>query len=91
MLVNEITQNWLKIRVNSSVLGVPSGIPRNGSDERRKSSISREKCEEQESGRPPGEDRYMANVVLFAVSNQYLNGQTVTVSNGYVLTTGSEP
>jgi NAD(P)-dependent dehydrogenase (short-subunit alcohol dehydrogenase family) len=36
----------------------------------------------------PGNDRDMGNAVLFVATNQYLNGQTVTVDGGYTLAAG---
>jgi NAD(P)-dependent dehydrogenase (short-subunit alcohol dehydrogenase family) len=39
--------------------------------------------------RRPGHDRDMGNAILFAVTNQYLNGQTVAVDGGYLLHAGS--
>ena len=39
--------------------------------------------------RRPGHDRDMGNAILFAATNQYLNGQTVAVDGGYILHAGS--
>jgi NAD(P)-dependent dehydrogenase (short-subunit alcohol dehydrogenase family) len=39
--------------------------------------------------RRPGNDRDMGNAVLYAATNQYVNGQTIVVDGGYVLWAGS--
>jgi len=92
MLANEVTQNGLRIRINSIAPGVfPSEMTAQESDDRQKSHIPREKYQDKVPAGRPGEDRDMANAVLFTASNQYLNGQTVTVDGGYVLSAGSGP
>jgi NAD(P)-dependent dehydrogenase (short-subunit alcohol dehydrogenase family) len=92
MLANEVTQNGLRIRINSIAPGVfPSEMTAQESDDRQKSHIPREKYQDKVPASRPGEDRDMANAVLFTASNQYLNGQTVTVDGGYVLSAGSGP
>ncbi|KIX03889.1 uncharacterized protein Z518_07442 [Rhinocladiella mackenziei CBS 650.93] len=51
--------------------------------------IPRNKYKEKISAARSGEDRDMANANLFAATNQSLNGQTVAVDDGYVLSTSS--
>ncbi|EXJ82708.1 gluconate 5-dehydrogenase [Capronia epimyces CBS 606.96] len=92
MLANEVAQNGLKIRINSIAPGVfPSEMTASESDDQQKSQIPREKYEEKVPARRPGEDRDMANAVLFACSNQYLSGATIVLDGGYVLSAGSGP
>jgi len=92
MLANEVTQNGLRIRINSIAPGVfPSEMTAQESDDKQKSHIPREKYQDKVPAGRPGEDRDMANAVLFTATNQYLNGQTVTVDGGYVLSAGSGP
>ena len=54
----------------------------------QKSHIPKENFEGKVPANRPGTDRDMAQTVLFFVSNQYLNGQVVTVDGGYELATG---
>lgn len=90
MLANEIAMNGLKIRVNSVAPGVfPSEMTAKESGEDQKSSLAKEKYEEKVPARRPGKDEDMANVILFAATNQYFNGQNVTVDGGYVLQAGA--
>lgn len=91
MLANEISSaNGLRIRVNSIAPGVfPSEMTAGESDEKQKSHIPREKYEEKTTATRPGEDRDMANAILFAATNQYLNGQTIAVDGGYILSAGA--
>lgn len=93
MLANEVQSNGLRIRVNSIAPGVfPSEMTTGGeSGDDQKSHIPREKYADKVPAGRPGEDRDMANAVLFVATNQYLNGQTVTVDGGYVLRAGSSP
>ncbi|KIV83595.1 hypothetical protein PV11_05608 [Exophiala sideris] len=92
MLANEITQNGLRIRVNSVAPGVfPSEMTASESDDKQKSHIPREKYAEKVPASRPGEERDMANAILFLATNQYLNGQTVAVDGGYILSAGSGP
>lgn len=93
MLANEVAQNGLRIRINSIAPGVfPSEMTTGGeSDDAQKSHIPREKYESKVPAGRPGEDRDMANAILFAATNQYLNGQTVAVDGGYILSAGSGP
>jgi NAD(P)-dependent dehydrogenase (short-subunit alcohol dehydrogenase family) len=89
LLAAEIAGNGLKIRVNSIAPGVfPSEMTAGESGENQKSYIEREKYEKVPARRP-GNDRDMAGAILFAVCNQYLNGQTVAVDGGYLLHAGA--
>jgi len=89
MLAHEIASNGLKIRINSIAPGVfPSEMTAGDSDEKQKSFIPKEKYEDKVPAGRPGNDRDMANAILFAVTNQYLNGQTVPVDGGYILAAG---
>jgi NAD(P)-dependent dehydrogenase (short-subunit alcohol dehydrogenase family) len=89
MLANEIQENGLKIRVNSLAPGVfPSEMTTQESDENQKSHIPKDKFEGKVPAQRPGNDRDMANAVLFAVTNQYLNGQNFAVDGGYTLAAG---
>ncbi|KIW62771.1 hypothetical protein PV04_10905 [Phialophora macrospora] len=92
MLANEVAQNGLRIRINSIAPGVfPSEMTAQESGDDQKSHIPREKYQEKVPAGRPGEDRDMANAVLFCATNQYLNGQTVAVDGGYILSAGSGP
>ncbi|KAJ6184754.1 hypothetical protein N7519_006055 [Penicillium mononematosum] len=59
------------------------------SDGMQKSYIPAEKYRKKVPAGRPGKDEDMASAVLFAVCNQYLNGQTVVVDGGYVLAAGT--
>lgn len=90
MLAHEVMTSKLRIRVNNIAPGVfPSEMTAGESDEKQKSSIPKEKYEGKTAARRPGKDEDMASTVLFVATNQYLNGQTVAVDGGYVLTAGS--
>ena len=93
MLAHEISglpSSRLPIRVNNIAPGVfPSEMTAGESDELQKSYIPAEKYETKVPARRPGKNEDMANAVLFASTNQYLNGQTVVVDGGYVLAAGS--
>jgi NAD(P)-dependent dehydrogenase (short-subunit alcohol dehydrogenase family) len=89
LLAAEVANNGLKIRINSIAPGVfPSEMTAGESDENQKSHIPKEKYERLPARRP-GNDRDMAGAVLFAATNQYLNGQTVVVDGGYTLDAGT--
>jgi NAD(P)-dependent dehydrogenase (short-subunit alcohol dehydrogenase family) len=89
MLSAEIAQVGLRIRVNSIAPGVfPSEMTTDGSGENQKSEMEKERKGDLPSGRP-GKDRDMAAAVLFAASCQYLNGQSIPVDGGYLISTGT--
>lgn len=89
MLASEIASNGLKIRVNSLAPGVfPSEMTASESDEYQKSHIPKEDFEGKVPARRPGRDVDMAQGALFAVTNQYLNGQNFAVDGGYTLSAG---
>jgi len=90
MLAHEVSSSGLKVRVNNIAPGVyPSEMTAGESDELQKSFIPKEKYEEKVPAARPGKDEDMAATVLFAVANQYFNGQTVVVDGGYVLAAGT--
>jgi len=90
LLASEVASNGLKIRINSIAPGVfPSEMTTEGSDEQQKSSIPKEKYEDKVPARRPGNDMDMAGAVLFAATNQYLNGQIVVVDGGYLIAVGT--
>ncbi|KAJ5517812.1 Short-chain dehydrogenase/reductase SDR [Penicillium expansum] len=90
MLAHEVSSSNLTIRVNNIAPGVyPSEMTAGESDEKQKSFIPKEKYENKVPAARPGKDEDMASAVLFATTNQYLNGQTVVVDGGYVLAAGS--
>ena len=90
LLASEISNNGIKVRVNAIAPGVfPSEMTTGGqSKDNQKSEIPAEKYAHLPARRP-GNDRDMANAVLFAATNQYLNGQIVPVDGGYLLKFGS--
>ncbi|CAG8233099.1 unnamed protein product [Penicillium nalgiovense] len=90
MLAHEIASSQLKIRVNNIAPGVfPSEMTAEGSDEKQKSTLPKEKFEGKVPAGRPGKDEDMGSAVLFTVSNQYLNGQTIVVDGGYLLAAGT--
>lgn len=90
MLASEVYNNGLKIRINSVAPGVfPSEMTAGGeSGANQKSFVPKEKYEGKVPAQRPGNDRDMASAILFTATNQYLNGQTVTVDGGYTLAAG---
>jgi NAD(P)-dependent dehydrogenase (short-subunit alcohol dehydrogenase family) len=89
MLASEIASNGLKIRVNSVAPGVfPSEITADESGENQKSEILKEKYVEKAPAQRPGNDRDKGAAILFAATNQYLNGQTAVVYGGYTMAAG---
>jgi NAD(P)-dependent dehydrogenase (short-subunit alcohol dehydrogenase family) len=89
LLASEITKHELKIRINAIAPGVfPSEMTTQDSQENQKSEMPKDKMGELPAGRP-GNDRDMANAILFAATNQYLNGQIVAVDGGYLLSAGA--
>ncbi|KAJ5096911.1 hypothetical protein N7456_007632 [Penicillium angulare] len=90
MLAHEITSSGLKIRVNNIAPGVfPTEMTAMESDEQQKSSLPKDKLQGKAPAGRPGKDEDMAGAVLFTVSNQYLNGQTIVVDGGFLLQTGT--
>ncbi|KAL4910084.1 hypothetical protein BDW74DRAFT_144412 [Aspergillus multicolor] len=90
LLAHEIASSGLKIRVNNIAPGVfPSEMTASESDDKQKSTLPKEKFEGKVPAGRPGKDEDMAGAVLFTATNQYLNGQTIVVDGGYVLSTGS--
>lgn len=90
MLASEISSNDVKVRINNIAPGVfPSEMTASESDENNKSQLPQEKYQKKLPSHRTGHDRDMANAVLFAVTNQYLNGQTIPVDGGYLLSTGT--
>jgi len=90
MLAHEVMTSDQRIRVNHIAPGVfPSEMTTNESNEIQKSHISKEKYAQKVPAARPGRDEDMASAVLFASTNQYLNGQSVVVDGGYVLAAGS--
>jgi NAD(P)-dependent dehydrogenase (short-subunit alcohol dehydrogenase family) len=92
MLAVEIAAAGLRVRVNSIAPGVfPSEITAGASDPRTgKSELSGGGWGTDGilAGRP-GADVDMAGAVLFAVTNQYLDGQIVAVDGGYLVKHGT--
>lgn len=93
MLSSEIAaSNRIKVRINSIAPGVfPSEMTAGESGSDQKSHIPAEKYAEKVPARRPGKDEDMASAVLFAATNQYLQGQTVTVDGGYIIAAGAGP
>ncbi|KAL8681563.1 MAG: hypothetical protein Q9224_006717 [Gallowayella concinna] len=89
MLASEVSNSGVKVRINAIAPGVfPSEMTAGSSDENQKSALPKDKKADLPSERP-GNDRDMANAILFAATNQYLNGQVVPVDGGYLLAYGS--
>lgn len=90
MLSSEIAGNGLKIRVNSIAPGVfPSEMTAKESGSDQKSHIPKDKYEDKVPARRPGKDEDMAGAILFAATNQYLNGITIPVDGGYIINAGA--
>ncbi|MCJ1310255.1 hypothetical protein MMC25_003917 [Agyrium rufum] len=90
MLSFEITNNNLKIRVNSIAPGVfPSEMTASDSADNMKSELPKEQFEGKVPADRPGNDRDFGNAVLFVATNQYLQGQTIAVDGGYIIRQGS--
>ncbi|KAL3956953.1 hypothetical protein ACCO45_009799 [Purpureocillium lilacinum] len=88
-----VKESRLKIRVNGIAPGVfPSEMTAGESGGDQKSELdrghfARSHGEDVPAGRP-GEERDMAQAVLFVVGCTYLSGQTVVVDGGYTLGAG---
>ena len=90
LLASEVASNGLKIRINTISPGVfPSEMTAKDSGDDQKSHIPKEKYEDKVPARRPGNDRDMAGAILFAATNQYLNGQNIVVDGGYLLAVGT--
>lgn len=90
MLAHEVSSSKLRVRVNHIAPGVfPSEMTAGESDYMQKSYIPTERYREKVPAARPGRDEDMGSAVIFAVCNQYLNGQSVVVDGGYVLAAGS--
>lgn len=89
LLASEIAKAGLKIRVNSIAPGVfPSEMTTQESGDNQKSEMPKEQKEGLPSQRP-GRDQDMAAAILFTVSCQYLNGQSIAVDGGYLIQAGT--
>ncbi|KAK5079072.1 hypothetical protein LTS08_003775 [Lithohypha guttulata] len=90
LLSSEIANNGLKIRINGIAPGVfPSEMTASESGSDQKSELPKEKFEDKVPARRPGKDEDMANAILFAATNQYLQGQNVAVDGGYIVSAGA--
>lgn len=88
MLASEVANHGLTVRINAIGPGVfPSEMTANTSGDDQKSEIPKDKYAHLPAGRP-GKDEDMASAILFAVTNQYLNGQIIYVDGGYLLKYG---
>ncbi len=88
MLASEVSNNGIKVRINSIAPGVfPSEMTAGDSKDNQKSEIPKDKYSHLPAQRP-GNDRDMASAILFAATNQYLNGQNIAVDGGYLLKFG---
>jgi NAD(P)-dependent dehydrogenase (short-subunit alcohol dehydrogenase family) len=89
MLASEVVDAGLKIRINGIAPGVfPSEMTAGESGDDQKSFIPKENYENKVPAGRPGKDEDMAGAILFAASNQYLNGETLAVDGGYTLAAG---
>ncbi|TIB96679.1 NAD(P)-binding protein [Wallemia mellicola] len=90
VLANEFALNGFKIRVNGISPGVfHSEMTAGDSSANQKSETENEKYKKLPSGRV-GADQDMAQAVLFAILDQYLNGQSIIVDGGYQITSGGQ-
>ena len=89
LLAAEIAKNKIKIRVNAISPGVfPSEMTANESDDKQKSHIEKEKFEGKVPADRPGKDEDMGSAILFAATNQYVNGAEIVVDGGYLINEG---
>ena len=87
---SEVTNNGLKARINSIAPGVyPSEMTAGESGDNQKSEHPKKDFEGKVPARRSGHDRDMANAIIFAATNTYLNGQTVVGDGGYLLAAGT--
>ncbi len=88
MLASEVANAGFKIRINAIAPGIfPSEMTAKDSKDNQKSELPKEMLKDLPAGRP-GNDRDMAGAILFAASNQYLNGEIIAVDGGYLLQNG---
>ncbi|SLM40768.1 short chain dehydrogenase reductase family [Lasallia pustulata] len=88
MLASEIVNAGFKVRINAIAPGIfPSEMTAGDSKDNQKSELEKQKFEELPARRP-GNDRDMASAMLFAATNQYLNGQVIPVDGGYLIKHG---
>ncbi|KAI9716697.1 MAG: hypothetical protein M1812_005235 [Candelaria pacifica] len=88
LLASEVANAGFKIRINAIAPGVfPSEMTAQDSKDNQKSELPKDMLAGLPSGRP-GNDRDMAGAILFAASNQYLNGEIIAVDGGYLLQNG---
>ncbi|PHH67624.1 hypothetical protein CDD82_1269 [Ophiocordyceps australis] len=89
MLAVEVANCKLAIRVNSIAPGLfPSEITTGTSDDCQKSSLPPGTCSDIPAARP-GTDVDMASAIIFAATNQYLNGQIIAIDGGYLVKYGT--
>lgn len=88
LLASEVANHGVKVRINAIAPGIfPSEMTTGTSGADQKSELEKDKYAELPAQRP-GKDEDMASAVLFLATNQYLNGQIVTVDGGYLLKHG---
>ncbi|KAI1361071.1 hypothetical protein F5Y08DRAFT_315735 [Xylaria arbuscula] len=90
MLATELaSENGFRVRINAIAPGVfPSEMTASSSDENQKSQLDAGKYQNKVPARRPGRDEDMAQAALFAVVNQYVNGEVIVVDGGYTIAAG---
>lgn len=91
VMAAELARAGLQIRVNSIAPGIfPSEMTAKTSDRNtQKSELPQDYVLTKDiSARRPGNDQDMASAILFAATNQYLNGQIIVVDGGYLIQHG---
>ncbi|KAK5626976.1 hypothetical protein RRF57_002691 [Xylaria bambusicola] len=90
MLATEIaSENGIRVRINAIAPGVfPSEMTAGGSRADQKSELDADKYKNKVPARRPGRDEDMAQAVLNAVCNQYINGEVMVVDGGYTIAAG---